>query len=64
MERLTLTYDQVCQTFFLFLLQGLIVVETFAQGSTLNGVCAGVEVSLPTVMAAYFLWKKKKKVKQ
>jgi hypothetical protein len=36
--------------FFLFLLQVLIVVETFAQGATLNGVFAGVEVSLPTVM--------------
>ena len=36
--------------FFLFLIPILIVVETFAQGGTLNGVFAGVEVSLPTVM--------------
>jgi hypothetical protein len=36
--------------FFLFCLLALIVVETFAQGGTLNGVFAGVEVSLPTVM--------------
>jgi hypothetical protein len=33
-----------------FLIPILIVVETFAQGTTLNGVFAGVEVSLPTVM--------------
>lgn len=33
-----------------FLIPVLIVVETFAQSGTLNGVFAGVEVSLPTVM--------------